>query len=67
MKLLKKLTTCLIVGAILAFSFAGCEQQGPAEKAGEAVDDAMDTMGDSVEDAGDAIEDAADKAKEKTN
>ena len=38
----------------------GCEErEGPAERAGEQVDQAMER-------AGEAIEDAGDKAKEKT-
>jgi hypothetical protein len=36
-----------------ALSLSACEEQGPAEEAGEAVDD-------TAEDAGDAVEDATD-------
>lgn len=43
-------------GAVLT----GCEEKGPAEKAGEEIDEA-------VEDAGDAIEDAADEVEEETD
>lgn len=39
---------------------AGCDNQGPAEETGEAIDDAVDDAGDAMEDAGDEIEDAAD-------
>lgn len=38
----------------------GCEK-GPAEKAGERIDDAADDVEDAVEDAGDEIEDATDR------
>jgi hyperosmotically inducible protein len=47
----------LALGLGLAL-FVGCEQQGPAQKAGEKVDKA-------VEDAGKAIEKAGEKAGEK--
>ena len=33
-----------------------CEQQGPAEKAGAKLDEAMEQAGDKIEEAGDAIE-----------
>ncbi|MBL28370.1 MAG: hypothetical protein CMM50_12570 [Rhodospirillaceae bacterium] len=41
---------------------AACDEEGPAEKAGEAIDNAVEDAGDAVEDAGDAIEDTADDA-----
>ena len=47
----------LALGVGLAL-FAGCEQKGPAQKAGEKVDKA-------VEDAGKAIEKAGEKTGEK--
>lgn len=45
----------------LAITVSGCEvNQGPAEKAGEKIDNA-------VEKTGDAIENAGDKIREKTD
>lgn len=48
---------CRLLLMVFALSSVGfitaCDNQGPAEKAGEALDE-------SVEDAGDAIEDATD-------
>jgi hypothetical protein len=41
----------------------GCDDDGPAERAGEKVDRAADRAGDKVKDAGDRIEDAARDAK----
>lgn len=38
----------------------GCEREGPAERAGEKVDDAVEDAGDAAEDAGDKVEDALD-------
>lgn len=51
------LTFCLVFagGGLLA----GCDQ-GPAEEAGESIDDAVDDTGDAMDDAGDEIEDTVD-------
>ena len=47
---------------ITLFTFAvACEEQGPAEKAGEALDDAVEEGGDGVEDATDEVKDTFDK------
>lgn len=35
----------------------GCDNQGPAEEAGESIDEAMEDAGDSIEDAADDVED----------
>lgn len=48
---------------LLAFLFtglgiAGCDvNEGPAEEAGENIDNAVDKTGDAIEDAGDKIQD----------
>ncbi|WP_170165440.1 lipoprotein [Thiohalobacter thiocyanaticus] len=52
MKISETIAASLLASALM-FTLAGCEQQGPLEEAGEAVDD-------KVEDAGDAIEDTTD-------
>ena len=54
---MRKVFAILIVG-LFAGGLVACEEQGPAEEAGEAVDNAVDDAGDAVEDAGDAAEDA---------
>jgi uncharacterized protein YjbJ (UPF0337 family) len=41
---------------ILAAGIAGCEKEGPAEKAGEKIDEAIEQAGDKLEKAGDKIE-----------
>jgi len=62
----------LVLGA-LAVGCGGSkpEPQGPAEKAGEAVDDAAtdvkDEAKDAAEETGDAAEKAGDKVEEKTD
>lgn len=48
--------TALVLGVLLV-ALSGCEK-GPAEKAGESVDDAVDKAGESLEDAGDSVRDA---------
>ena len=73
---LAKVSSIAIISGFLGTGLAACEQKGPAERAGEQVDDALDeakeAIGDAaeegadrVEDAGDAIEDKADEAEEK--
>lgn len=60
---MKKLLSCLVVlGALLTFS--GCEE-GPMEKAGKAVDEAVEDTGEALEDAGEAIEDAVEEQQKK--
>ncbi|XXT17933.1 hypothetical protein WME94_47670 [Sorangium sp. So ce429] len=62
-----------LVLSCLAFGCGGSkpEPQGPAEKAGEAVDDAATDVKDEAKDAaestGDAAESAGDKVEEKTD
>ena len=49
----------LFFAPLLALSLVACEaEQGPAEEAGEAVDNAVEEAGDAVEEAGDAVQDA---------
>jgi hypothetical protein len=50
--------TALLAAILVAGS--GCEREGPAEKAGEKVDEA-------VEEAADELEEAADEAEESVN
>ncbi len=47
----------LLAGAILV-TLSACEQQGPAEKAGEKIDNAMEKAREQVEKAGDSIRQA---------
>ncbi len=37
----------------------GCEQEGPAERAGENIDESMERAGDSIERAGENVQDSA--------
>jgi hypothetical protein len=48
-------------------ALTGCEEQGPAEKAGEKIDDAVEDAGDKIDEAGDSVEEAADEVEEETD
>lgn len=61
-KLKDKLGIMLLV-AMMAFAITGCEEEGPAEQAGEKIDNAMEDTGDAIEEAGDNVEEAADEAQ----
>jgi hypothetical protein len=68
-------TALIALLATFAFGLAACEKQGPAERAGEKIDHAVDTVknggeepvGDKVEDAAhdvrDGVKDAAEEIK----
>jgi hyperosmotically inducible protein len=56
-----KFNAGIAAAIVLSFAVAGlaaCEK-GPAERAGEKIDNAAKKVGDKVEDAGDKIKDAA--------
>lgn len=59
MSMYKNITTALLTG-ILLLGLSACEK-GPAEKAGEAIDDAASGVADAAEDAGEAVKDKLDK------
>lgn len=55
----KSLNAGLLIAAFLV-ALSGCQkQEGPAERAGKSVDNAVDKVGQQVEKAGDKIQDAA--------
>ncbi len=58
MKLVQIVSAALVVSALLV-ALPGCEKQGPAEQAGESIDNAADKAGDQIDKAGDAIKDTA--------
>jgi uncharacterized protein YjbJ (UPF0337 family) len=70
----RSLFFALLIGVAVVGMY-GCPQNdandGPAEQAGEKIDNAVDNAGDAIEDAGDkagdAIEDAGDKAHDAVN
>lgn len=54
----------LMLIAFAAIFASACEKKGPAERAGEKIDDAMSDMADAAEDMGDEIESAVEDLKE---
>ncbi|MFG6179369.1 hypothetical protein ACGTN6_19185 [Halomonas sp. THAF12] len=69
----RKLALATFLG-MMAMGLAACEEEGPAEQAGENVDQAMDEAGESidesmdqageaVEEMGENVEQAADEAE----
>ncbi|MCE3028151.1 MULTISPECIES: hypothetical protein [Salinicola] len=61
--LLKKMAMAMMLG-MMAFGVVACDNDdGPAEKAGESVDNAVDDAGQAMENAGDNIQDKAEDAK----
>jgi hypothetical protein len=66
----RKLIFVLVMIFGSAVALTGCDQ-GPAEQAGENVDNAVENAADNaenaVENAGDAVENAGDAVKDATN
>jgi hypothetical protein len=58
MKIQKTISATLIMSAIIVM-LSACQKEGPAEKAGKAVDNAVDKTGQQLEKAGDEIQDAS--------
>jgi hypothetical protein len=49
----------------LSLVLAGCDREGPAERAGERIDQSMERAGEKLDEAGDEVEQAARNAGEK--
>ncbi len=58
----KRVAAVLAVGVLFAV-LSGCEKEGPAERAGKAMDKAVENAGQQIEKAGEKIQDAAKDAK----
>lgn len=57
--ILKTIAVALLVGVVFS-TLPGCQkQEGPAERAGREVDQAVDKAGQQIEKAGENIQDAA--------
>jgi hypothetical protein len=59
----------ILIAGIFMIGLGGCpEEEGPAERAGEEIDEAMEEAGeeaeDALEDAGDTMEEAGEELKE---
>ncbi len=70
---MKTLIRISILTAILAFSLflVGCQEEGPAEKAGKKIDEAVENVEEKInpqgtaEEAGEKIDEAVEKTKEE--
>ncbi|WP_136068904.1 hypothetical protein [Modicisalibacter radicis] len=61
--LLRKLGLAMMLALMLG-GVAACDDQGPAEEAGENIDEAAENAGDSVEEMGEDVQDAAEDAQD---
>ncbi|WP_192035534.1 hypothetical protein [Halomonas sp. YLGW01] len=61
-KLKDKFGIMLLV-VMMSVVISGCEQEGPAEEAGEKIDNAMEDTGEAIEEAGENVEEAAEEAQ----
>lgn len=61
LQLLRTFALSLLIG-MMSLGLAACEEEAPAEQAGENVDEAMDEAGESVEEMGENVEEAADES-----
>jgi hypothetical protein len=43
----KSIVVSMVMAALVAFAAVGCEKEGPAEKAGKKVDEALDSAKES--------------------
>ena len=58
----------MMTAAVLAVGLAACEKKGPAERAGEEVDQALGTQEKGpAEKTGEALDNAAGEIKQETN
>lgn len=56
-------TASLLAIVGLCAALAGCQKEGPAERAGKEVDNVVEKAGDKIEKAGESIEKAAEENK----
>lgn len=60
----KKTAAIVLAAGILMAGLSGCKkEEGPAERAGKSLDNAVQKAGEKVEQAGEKIQDAAKDAK----
>lgn len=57
-QLAKKLAIALLM-ALMAGGLIACDNQGPAEEAGENIDESLEDAGEGMEELGEDMEDAA--------
>ena len=60
---MKKISLLILITFAAIFASA-CEKKGPAERAGEKIDDAMSDAADAAREVGDDVESAVEELKE---
>lgn len=69
MSIVKKFILVFFCSMIIV-SFTACKKEGPAERAGKKIDEAIEKAGEQIKEsadkAGDKIEEAGEKVKEST-
>ena len=63
MKNIKNGSWVLLMGVVLGLGMSACEKKGPLEKAGEEVDEAIDTAKNGKESTASKVDDALDSAQ----
>lgn len=58
MSISKKLLFTLFTGLVV-IGLVGCKQEGPAERAGKKIDEAVEKTGEQIEKAGEKIKESA--------
>ncbi len=62
---MKTIRALVVIGIALGtMGMSGCEEEGPAERMGEQLDDAMSEAQDRLEDARDEVQEAAEEVGE---
>lgn len=64
MKIVKKILVLMCCGALLAL-FSACKEQGPAETAGERIDEAVEQTREKIEEAGDTVKEKTEEVGER--
>jgi hypothetical protein len=59
-----KLNTKVVCGIIMLLPLWACEREGPLERAGEEIDEAVDDVRNGGETTGNKIDDAADDVRD---
>jgi hypothetical protein len=69
MSIVKKIIL-IFLSSMIIISFTACKKEGPAERAGKKIDEAIEKAGEQIKEsadkAGDKIEEAGEKVKEST-
>ena len=64
---LTRRASAVLAALFLSIALVACEEQGPAEQTGEAVDQTMEKAGDMVEEGAEKVEDAVEGEQKSTD